>query len=242
LNLPPHGVLATHNTCHPPLALERLHYDLQTRQVAGDPKKHDSASPRLLPGKNPAAGRALSPLLSWSALQVCRLVSRRRHMISPIPASLPFEPLLRPLCLLLRQTSGRSVPPPFGAQVEVGSFLAPSAVLNGLPPAAIFHTGSRQPFLWNGEERPPRIIRASFRPRCPAQRPSSPMLARFARTSWGLQHGAAFSWSKHSCRKEEPRRAHDRSDHVREPCCFGSVLDLTFVAISIFFRAAGLMP
>jgi hypothetical protein len=56
--------------------------------------------------------------------------------------------------------------------------LSPLAVLNGLPPATIFHTGSRQPVLWDGEGRPPRIVRASFRPRSPAQHPSSPARTR----------------------------------------------------------------
>ena len=114
---------------------------------------------------------------------VCRLVSRRCHPISPIPAPLSLNPLLCWLCLL--PSTRLPVAPshnPSASKIRSGHSLSPSAVLYGLPPAAIFHTGSRQPVLWNGEGRPPRIVRASFRPRSPAQHPSSPARTRSLRT------------------------------------------------------------
>jgi hypothetical protein len=83
---------------------------------------------------------------------------------------------------LLHQTSGGSVPRPFGAQVEVRSF--PRTV------SSFKRVATRRDFSYRiaptgslgREERPPRIMRASFRPRSPAQHLSSPMCTRSLRT------------------------------------------------------------
>ena len=70
--------------------------------------------------------------------------------------------------------------------------LSPLAVLNGLPPAAIFHSGSRQPVFWDGRRPPGSCVPLSNRalPRNTPVYWSVP--ARSARTSWGLPHHSQF--------------------------------------------------
>ena len=90
----------------------------------------------------------------------------------------------------LHRTPGGSVPDPSVSKSRSGHSLSPfDSLISGCRP---FHRFFSSPDRFNrsrnGERRSPRISRATFCPRCPAQHPVSPECARSLRAS---QQGAS---------------------------------------------------
>jgi hypothetical protein len=85
----------------------------------------------------------------------------------------------------LHRTSGGSVPDPSASKSRSGRFLTPfGSFHSGCRPLRFFSSPDRVNRSRNGERRSPRIGRAAFCPRRPAQHPVSPKRTRSLRSFW----------------------------------------------------------